>query len=98
MYYAGSTIRLIKDGRKGRRIVEFKINMTAWAKGVAADQNEDWVSYMDTYGQINRDEILGQDAAGYDLIQVADDATNTHIRFEWVKKSNMETAKEIAQG
>ena len=70
-------------GKNRRR---FKmINMSKLAKEVASKTGEDWVSYMDTYGQIKEEEILKMDAQGYELYQQIDKDTNEHVKFVWTK-------------
>jgi hypothetical protein len=64
---------------------EIRINMSKLAKKIASLQKEDWVSYMDTYRQITREEILQKDKAGFDLIQLANNGQ--HVRFEWEKRT-----------
>jgi hypothetical protein len=61
-----------------------EINMSQLAKKVVR-VGESWVSYMDTYGQITKEEIIKMDKEGYDLIQIA--KNNTHLRFNWEKRN-----------
>ena len=61
-----------------------EINMSELAKK-AVRAGEEWISYMDTYGQISEKKILEKDEEGYDLIQIA--KNNSHLRFKWEKRN-----------
>ena len=59
--------------------MSYSINMSALAKEVGG---ANWIRYMDTYGLINKSEILLEDKNGKDLYQVVGEG-NTHICFEY---------------
>lgn len=60
-----------------------RYNMTQMAKNLATERVQ-WYQMMDTYGQIEVDEILRQDVLGYDLYQFTEN--NTHLYFGFIKR------------
>ena len=62
-----------------------EINMSEKAKEVAGATGDSWLSFMDTYGQIDEETIAEMDARGYDLIQTAHN--NSHVDFKWELRS-----------
>jgi uncharacterized protein (DUF1778 family) len=65
-----------------------RINVTATAKKIAAERNENWLTYTDTYRQISKETIQQKDAEGYDLYQLSEN--NQHKGWEWVKRVTVE--------
>lgn len=59
-----------------------EMNMSEKAKEIG---RENWLRYLDTFGDFEVEEIISYDSKGYDLIMVVY-PDNTFCKWRWVKR------------